>query len=116
MDNIRESQFHEQDRQSIIVYVRQLKYVRQLRQYGHVQYVSQKMKYVVLYVDQADISLVTHQLDRLRYVKKWQLSERPSLLLSYEHEPSKGKHHGFRAVLGGEQSCASLEDNTGAEY
>lgn len=62
--------FEIQPRQSLIVYTYSLKQTRQLKRYGTVMYVSKKMRYVVLYVDQADVASLTDQLNHLRFVKR----------------------------------------------
>ncbi|HSO58514.1 MAG TPA: DUF2129 domain-containing protein, partial [Paenisporosarcina sp.] len=36
------------DRQGLIVYVHHLKQAKSLRKYGHVQFISRKLKYVVM--------------------------------------------------------------------
>ncbi|MDT6980406.1 YlbG family protein [Levilactobacillus zymae] len=71
--------FDIQPRQSLIVYTYSLKQTRQLKRYGTVMYVSKKMRYVVLYVDQKDIDELTQKLQRLRFVKRVVPSMRPQI-------------------------------------
>lgn len=71
--------FEIQPRQSLIVYTYSLKQTRQLKRYGTVMYVSKKMRYVVLYVDQADVDSLTDQLNHLRFVKRVVASQRPAI-------------------------------------
>ncbi|WP_082409138.1 DUF2129 domain-containing protein [Secundilactobacillus paracollinoides] len=40
-----------QEREDLVVYVSNLRQVRQLKRYGHVAYVSKRMRYAVIYVN-----------------------------------------------------------------
>lgn len=71
-------------RRALIVYVKQLKYVKQLRRYGVIQYVSKKMKYVVLYVNEVEIEEIYRTIRPLRGVVKVEYSYRPDIKTDYE--------------------------------
>lgn len=71
--------FEIQARQSLIVYTYSLKQTRQLKRYGTVMYVSKKMRYVVLYVNREDVTSLTEQLSKLRFVKRVVASARPEI-------------------------------------
>lgn len=71
--------FDMQARRSLVVYTYSLKQTRQLKRYGTVMYVSKKMRYVVLYVNQADVASLTDQLSHLRFVKRVVASARPDI-------------------------------------
>ncbi|WP_125579724.1 YlbG family protein [Levilactobacillus cerevisiae] len=71
--------FDMQARQSLVVYTYSLKQTRQLKRYGTVMYVSKKMRYVVLYVNQEDVASLTDQLGKLRFVKRVVASARPDI-------------------------------------
>ncbi|MGX6429098.1 YlbG family protein [Levilactobacillus yonginensis] len=75
--------FEIQPRQSLIVYTYSLKQTRQLKRYGTVMYVSKKMRYVVMYVDQKDVTSLTDQLNKLRFVKRVVASARPEITESF---------------------------------
>lgn len=66
-------------RQSLIVYVNSLRSVRQLRRYGRVEYVSKRMRYVILYMDQTDIEVTYHKVKELKFVKKVDYSYWPAI-------------------------------------
>lgn len=59
-----------EDRKSLIVYVYSTKQVRQLKKYGLIYYVSQKMHYVVMYVNADNYEWVKEKISSLRIVKK----------------------------------------------
>lgn len=59
-----------EDRKSLIVYVYSTKQVRQLKKYGLIYYVSQKMHYVVMYVNADNYEWIKEKISSLRIVKK----------------------------------------------
>ncbi len=88
------------DRQGLIVYVHQLKQAKSLRKYGHVHFISRKLKYVVVYMDQDKIESTKEKLLKLPYVKKIQESQRPFLKTEYENaKPDKAKEYDYKIGL-----------------
>lgn len=71
------------ERVGLVVWVYSLKQIRALRHYGTVMYVSKKMKYVYLYLDQADVAETQAKLQKLRFVRKTDVSMRPALATEY---------------------------------
>ena len=61
------TEFEENPRQGVIVYLYRLRNSRQLRKFGQIQYISKKMKYVVLYMDQADVEGNIERLKKLKF-------------------------------------------------
>ena len=72
-------EFEIKSRQGVFVYLYHLKQSKQLRRFGTISYVSRRMKYVVLYMDSADVSENVKKIEKLRFVKGVELSERPNL-------------------------------------
>lgn len=66
-------------RQSLVVYVTNLRSVRQLRHYGRVEYVSKKMRYVILYADQETITQTAQKVKELKFVRKIDYSHWPEI-------------------------------------
>ncbi|ANU17552.1 hypothetical protein BBI11_11195 [Planococcus maritimus] len=88
------------DRQGLIVYVHQLKQAKSLRKYGHVHFISRKLKYVVVYMDQEKIEATKEKLSKLPYVKKVLESQRPFLKTEYENaKPDKAKEYDYKIGL-----------------
>ena len=58
------------DRSRLIVYVYSLRSLSSLKHYGEVKYVSRKMRYVVLFVNQKRVRGVITKLNQLKSVKK----------------------------------------------
>ncbi|MDS8743071.1 DUF2129 domain-containing protein, partial [Streptococcus pneumoniae] len=81
----------------MIVYVHQLKQAKSLRKYGHVHFISRKLKYVVVYMDQDKIEATKEKLSKLPYVKKVLESQRPFLKTEYENaKPDKAKEYDYK--------------------
>lgn len=88
------------DRQGLIVYVHHLKQAKSLRKYGHVHYISRKLKYAVLYMDQDVIEMTKAKLLKLPYVKQVLESQRPFLKTEYENaKPDKAKEYDYKIGL-----------------
>lgn len=66
-------------RRALIVRINSNRVVRNLRRYGLVRYVSRRMHYVVLYVNQDEVGTVTERLKKLRAVRYVKPSYRPDL-------------------------------------
>ena len=66
-------------RRGLIVYLNSMKTVKSLRRYGHVQYSSRRMHYVVLYVDEENIANTIEKLRQLRNVRKVMQSNWPEI-------------------------------------
>lgn len=71
-----------ENRKSLIVYVYSTKQVRQLKKYGLIYYVSQKMYYVVMYVNADNYDWMKEKISGLKIVKK--IEETPYEQLSSE--------------------------------
>lgn len=69
-----------QSRTSLVVYVASLRQVRQLKRFGHLEYVSKRMRYAVLYVNQDDVKDTISRLRQLRFVKRIIESPHDSLM------------------------------------
>ncbi|MTD30348.1 YlbG family protein [Planomicrobium sp. YIM 101495] len=88
------------DRQGLIVYVHHLKQAKALRKFGHVHYISRRLKYAVLYMDMEAIPGTKEKLQRLPYVKKVLESQRPYVKTEYENaKPDKAKEYDYKIGL-----------------
>ena len=88
------------DRQGIIVYLHHLKQAKSLRKFGHVHYISKRMKYVVLYCDMVDVENTITKLERLSAVRKVLPSQRPFVSTVYENaKPDKAKEYDYKTGL-----------------
>lgn len=70
-------------RVGLVVWVYSLKQIKALRHYGTVMYVSKRMKYVYLYLDQEKLATTVTKLTKLRFVKAVEPSHRPELDMDF---------------------------------
>ncbi|MFX3674216.1 MAG: YlbG family protein [Paenisporosarcina sp.] len=88
------------ERQGLIIYVHHLKQAKSLRKYGHVQYISRKLKYVVMYCDLEQIEAISNKMSRLPFVKAVTPSYRPFVKTEYENsKPDKAKEYDYKTGL-----------------
>ncbi len=88
------------NRQGIIIYLHNLRQAKSLRKYGHVHYISRKMKYVVLYCNQDEVESVMKKVRQISAVKKVVPSYRPFLKTTYENaKPDKAKEYDYKVGL-----------------
>lgn len=62
--------FKIQPRTSLIVYVSSLRQVRQLKRFGHVEYVSKRMRYAVIYMNDEVVDDTIARLKQLKFVRR----------------------------------------------
>lgn len=88
------------DRQGVIIYLHHLRQAKSFRKFGHVHYISRRMKYVVLYCDQVEVDAVIRKVEQLPAVKKVIPSYRPFLKTEYENaKPDKAKEYDYKTGL-----------------
>ena len=88
------------ERQGLIVYVSQLKHAKSLRKYGHVHFISKRLKYVVMYCNRDEIESVINKVQRLPFVKDVVESYRPFIKTEYENsKPDKDKEYDYKVGL-----------------
>lgn len=73
------------ERQSLTIWLYSLKQHKQLRKYGHVHYLSRKMKYVVLYVDARHLDEVMKSIENLPFVKAIEVSPYQDMDQDFSH-------------------------------
>ncbi|MGM8211859.1 YlbG family protein [Virgibacillus sp. W0430] len=85
------------NRQGIFVWFQHRKNVKQIRRYGHLIYVSKKMKYALLYVNQDERDEIENSLLKLAFVSKVERSYKPFVETNYENaKPDKAKQYDYK--------------------
>ena len=88
------------ERQGLIIYVHQLKHAKSLRKFGHVHYISRKLKYVVIYCNRDELEMIKTKIQRLPFVKDVVESYRPMLKTEFENaRPDKAKEYDYKVGL-----------------
>lgn len=73
-------------RRSLIVWVRNFKQLKVLKRFGFIHYVSSKMKYVVLYMNEEDIDVAMNKISSYNFVNKVEKSYRPDIEMNFSEK------------------------------
>jgi uncharacterized protein YlbG (UPF0298 family) len=76
-------EFTVQKRRCLVVWVYSLKQLKTLKRYGFVQYVSRRMKYVVLYMNEEAIEQAEEKINSLHFVRRVERSYRPDVEMNF---------------------------------
>lgn len=76
-------EFELNKRRSLVVWVYSLKQLKTLKRFGFVQYVSRRMKYVVIYMDEGLIEEAEKKIKGLHFVRKVERSYRPDVEMNF---------------------------------
>ncbi|WP_251546979.1 YlbG family protein [Limosilactobacillus caecicola] len=79
-------------RQGLIVYINNKHVLRRLGRYGNIMYVSRRMHYVVLYVDQAEVEEVEPAIAKLHNVTSVEISQWPAIDPTVFHPAGTGTY------------------------
>lgn len=69
-------------RRGLVVWVYNLRQLKTLKKFGTVVYASRKMKYVILYVNDANINETIQGINKLHFVRSVDVSKRPDVDVS----------------------------------
>lgn len=73
-----------QHRVGLIVWLYTTKYINKLKNFGLLHYVSKKMNYAVLYVDEQEVASVREKLKRQHFVREIELSYQTDMPYTYD--------------------------------
>jgi len=77
----------------IYIYFKQNKFIRQLKRYGHLIYVNKDKKYLLLYINESDVSQTMKELNKLKYVSDVIVSQYHNIKREYEREKHEAKDY-----------------------
>ena len=77
----------------IYIYFKQNKFIRQLKRYGHLIYVNKDKKYLLLYIDESDVSQTIKELEKLKYVSDVIVSQYPNIKREYSRENHEARDY-----------------------
>jgi uncharacterized protein YlbG (UPF0298 family) len=84
-------------RVGLAVWLNNTKMARHLRRFGNVHYTSRKMRYAILYTDEANLDQTIEKLNQFNFVKKVDLSHRHELKTEYQNaKPDKAKEYDYK--------------------
>ena len=73
-------------RAGLIIWVNDIKKARNLERLGHIHFISKRMKYVLMYINDKDLERTTHYLQKLDFVKKVERSYRGEMLQFFHNK------------------------------
>lgn len=71
-------------RVGLVIWLYTPKYINKLKQYGLLHYVSRKLKYAVLYVDDDEVENIQEKLKNLHFVRSIEISHYNELTCEYD--------------------------------
>ncbi|MGM7701049.1 YlbG family protein [Pseudalkalibacillus sp. Hm43] len=88
------------NRTGLAIWLHSLKYIKQLRKFGNIHYVSKRMKYAVLYCDTAQKERIIEKIEKLHFVKKVEPSHKAHIKTEYQNAmPDKAKEYDYKIGL-----------------
>lgn len=75
--------FEPQARRSLVVWVYSLKQLKNLKRFGVISYVSRKMKYIVIYMNEDEIEKNEEKINKLHFVRSVERSYRPDVEMNF---------------------------------
>lgn len=72
------------ERQGLAIWFQKMKNVKFIKKYGHLVYVSKKMKYAILYVDMEEVDEIMSSLKKLPYIRNVEVSSKPYIKTEFE--------------------------------
>lgn len=85
------------DTKGIVVYVSSLKFVKNLKRFGNISYVSRRLKYVILYVDGQTSTSVINKIGSFHFVRNVEISYKPEIKTEYENLKDKAKEYDMKS-------------------
>ncbi|CAM2827554.1 YlbG family protein [Fructilactobacillus fructivorans] len=71
------------DRTELIVSTYSIRQVKNLKKFGDIQFVSKKMHYVIIFVDNKELDTTIQEINKLRFVKKVDVSPTVDLAIDF---------------------------------
>lgn len=66
-------------RRGLVVWVYNLRQLKNLKRYGTIIHASRKMKYVILYVNEGELGEIQEKIEKLHFVRSVEQSYRPDI-------------------------------------
>lgn len=87
-------------RQGIIVWFQHRKNIKHIRRFGNLLYVSKKMRYAVIYIDQNKLDSIVEDVSKLPFITKVDVSYKPFLKTDFDNAlPDKAKMYDYKMGL-----------------
>ncbi len=85
------------NRQGLIIWFQHRRNIKHIKRFGNVIYVSKKLRYAVVYVNQMEIEEKENELIKLPFISKIERSYKPFLKTDFENaRPDKAKLYDYK--------------------
>lgn len=72
-------------RRGIVVWVYSFRNLNALKKLGPIYYMSKRMNYLMMYVDEENMTETVAKIEKLHYVRSVDLSQLPDIDMTFEH-------------------------------
>ncbi|MGX7105972.1 YlbG family protein [Globicatella sanguinis] len=72
------------ERQALVVWLYTLKQIKNIRKFGHVHFISNRLRYVILYVNRDEQDEIIEKLNKLHFVQKVEVSYRDDIDMTWK--------------------------------
>ena len=72
------------ERRAIIVWLYTLKPIKQLKRFGNIHYISKRLKYIYLYVNEDEVESVMDKVSKFHCVRKVEVSPRHEVRMDFK--------------------------------
>jgi len=87
-------------RQGLVVWFQHMKNIKQIKRLGHLIYVSRKMKYAIIYVNQSEIEVIESKLSKYSFISKVERSYKPFVNTEFDNAlPDKAKQYDYKVGI-----------------
>lgn len=84
-------------RQGLIVWFQHMRNIKQIKRLGHLIYVSRKMRYAVIYVNQSEIETIESKLSKYSFISKVERSYKPFVNTEFDNAlPDEAKQYDYK--------------------
>ncbi|SHF48993.1 YlbG family protein [Ornithinibacillus halophilus] len=84
-------------RQGLIIWFQHMKNIKQIKRFGHLIYVSRRLKYAVIYVEQTKVEEVETKLLKYSFVSKIDRSYKSEIRTNFDNaKPDKAKEYDYK--------------------
>jgi uncharacterized protein YlbG (UPF0298 family) len=82
-DTSKEVPFEITKRRLVVVWVYSLKQLKNLRRFGDIYYISNRMKYVLIYMNEENVEEAMKKIEKLHFVRRVDKSYRPDVEMNF---------------------------------
>lgn len=71
------------ERRALVVWMYTLKPIKQLKKFGNIHYISKRLKYIYLYVNQDEVESTMEKINSFHFVRKVEISPRDQVRMDF---------------------------------